>query len=630
MGNYATATARREALRLLEELAATGDLRAGESKELDRLRSLKAADDADIGETDAAYRGFAQGATLSASDEIGAAARAVMGGDYDTELESIRKSNETALAAFPDAYNNGRFAGRGASSVIPFGGVARLTRGAGLLANTAASAMTGAGIAALDDFNAGEGGAEARAGNIDLYNAGAGAAAGAVAPIAGRAAGRLLSEARGPSTRNMSRLGYDPKAATISTRALGDDAALSDDVSGYLKGLGPEGMVADAGQNTRNLAAGIVMSPGQGGERLARAVNERNAGTAARVNADIDSIGGSVVDQEVARLARKAERTAEASPLYDAAKRYVTPLRGGDARDLIEDLIERQAPGARSLARYRNVLEGDVSAEVMHNIRAEIDGLARSAWQRNASHGETFKQVVRELDSQLDTVPGYAKARNMWADSKALDEASERGEKFLREDPDRLRAWFGGLSEPEQEAYRSAARRSLDFQLGKAVNEDTAARSLFKKRTVRDNVDMIFGEGSADRLAARTDTEATFATTRNKLVLATDTAGKQAAQREIAPLVDEAGNRLGPVKRAKLAAEGPINRVVDSILRKPKGKAMADIGRIMAAQGEERDQIVSALLRDLQAQRARDQISKKNQAILQSLIAAGATSLVAN
>lgn len=635
MGDYATASARREARKLLEELAASGDIRPAEKRELENLRALEKADEADIGATDAAYRGFAQNVTASAGDEIGAAARSLVGSQsYTGALDAIREKNKTAEAAYPDEYRMGGMAGMGAMSVLPFGGAAALGRGMGLMGNMALGGLTGAGVAALNDFNAGEGGdaslmgqAASRAENIDPGNVGAGFAVGSVAPVVGRAVGRVFADAKAPTVWNTARMGFDPKAARIAGRAFRDDAALSDDIQAYLSGLGPEGMIADAGQNTRNLAAGVAMSPGPGAQRLVQDVNARNAQTGARVSADVDAIGGGVVDQEAARLARKADRTATASPLYEAAKAHPGMLDAAPVGQMLDDLIAKRAPGARALAKFKKDFGGEMTAEVMHNLRSEIDGMARAAWQNNPAYGATYKKIVRALDERLDTIDGYARARMTWADSKALDDAAERGEKFLREDPEKLRTWFDALSEPEKRAYRESARRSLDLQLAKSVNEDTAARSIFKRRTIRDNVDMIFGPGSADRMASRTATEGAFAETRRKMVQSTDTAAKQAAQREIAPLVDEAGNRVGPIRRAKMAVEDPVNRVVDSILRRPQGKAMDDIGRILSATGERRDKIVAALLRDIQAQKVRGELTKRNQAILQAIMQSAGTGL---
>ena len=70
---YAAASNNSRALELLEKLEAMGDLRPEEAATLEQLRASAPADSAVVGETQAMYRGAAQGVTLGFGDELSAA-----------------------------------------------------------------------------------------------------------------------------------------------------------------------------------------------------------------------------------------------------------------------------------------------------------------------------------------------------------------------------------------------------------------------------------------------------------------------------------------------------------------------------------------------------------------------------
>ena len=70
---YAAASNNSRALELLEKLEAMGDLRPEEAATLEQLRASAPADSAAMGETQAMYRGAAQGVTLGFGDELSAA-----------------------------------------------------------------------------------------------------------------------------------------------------------------------------------------------------------------------------------------------------------------------------------------------------------------------------------------------------------------------------------------------------------------------------------------------------------------------------------------------------------------------------------------------------------------------------
>lgn len=635
---FAAADKRLEALRILEQLELQGDIRPDEQRILDRLRTTADADNRVTQETGATYRGFAQGATLGSSDEIGAAGRAVAASiglgeptSYSDALTGIRNANDEAREAAPDQFRTGQMVGGAATMALPQIGAMRALHGAGLGVQSLGGMATGTVIAGTEGFLSGEGGLANRSLNAaDPAQLAIGAGTGGVAPLIGRGVGSMLADARAPAGAPVADLGFGNQASRLATRSFGDDAAVMGDVRAYLDGLGPEGMVADMGRNTRMQASGVTRVPGPAGQTITSRMDDRAQAAPERIAAEMDAVGGAVTDQAQGRFQRKNFRDQFSSPLYEAAVRVETPLETGAAVSRMSELISERAPGSAALKDVVATLNEDARPIVAHNLRSELSD-ARIAATRagEGAKARTLGEAIRALDEQLDTIPGYAKARSTYADSKALDNAAELGAKFLKSSTrsDQLRYDWEGMNEPEREAFAKAARAELDMAMAQAVQEGNKGLNLIGPREMRAKIDIIFGDGAADKLAKRMDAEKTFRETRTKATQGSETAANQAAQREILPLVDDAGNRLGPIQRARHASSEPVNQVIDALLRRPQGRELKDLAEILTAQGPRRDQIVQALIAS-QAGNARNKaITSQTQAVLQALIQSGGSGL---
>ena len=356
---YATARDRSWALERFEKLEAGGDLRPEEAATLEQLRASAPADSAAMGETQAMYRGAAQGVTLGFGDELSAASSGMgnmltggaIGSPYQESLDGTRGRNRAAQEAFPGAYSGGEMAGGGLASLLPMGAAMKGMQGARLGTQMLAGGATGAGAAALGGFARGEGDTvmEGFANRTDkALEPGpliAGGGIGALAPLAATGIGRMVGNTAAPAGRAVSDLGYTRGAARAASRSFQRDAQANPEIEQYLRDLGPDAMPLDAGINTQAVGGAVAGNPGQGAARLQQALSGRDKATPDRLSRAMNDVGGPVENRALAERVREMSRNRDASPLYESAKAIPTPLDVSASLERIESTIADRAAG---------------------------------------------------------------------------------------------------------------------------------------------------------------------------------------------------------------------------------------------------------------------------------------------
>jgi hypothetical protein len=291
----------------LEDLAKTGQLSAGEAETLKQLQAAAPANAKNVGAGDATYRGFAAGATFNARDEVAS----LLGMDG----AGIRARDEAAQAAYPDEFGKGKFAGGVAASALPGFGAGKIAQGGGMLAKTLAYGATGLLNGGLSGFMDGNN-ASGFTGR-DLWEriqaaktpALIGAGLGVAAPWAGAGVGAF---ARLMANRAKSAGGMSARAVRAVRQPLADSAAAVGDIEAYLKGLGPEAMIADVPGPLQSQAMGLAAMQGRGGAEISKAVNARAVGAGPRIEATMDqNITGPNAAFDLARLRRRLQAVQE-------------------------------------------------------------------------------------------------------------------------------------------------------------------------------------------------------------------------------------------------------------------------------------------------------------------------------
>ncbi|MEM1149457.1 MAG: hypothetical protein AAGI03_02730 [Pseudomonadota bacterium] len=571
--------------------------------------STRAANDL-FGPLDAFSAGTLNEMTFGAADE----AQSWATGE---DVEAIRSRDKVRQTNHPGFYDAGRFVGGAASAALPVGTALALTRGASLGARAVTGASAGAADASFRAFLDGEKSSDSRLKDAtDPVTLGVGAVAGGAVPIAGRAAGqaaRWWTERKAPQVFQHI---PDKAAARQISAAFRDDVSDEATLRDYLGDLGPEGMVADVGNNTKSLAGGIVSLPGRSGQSIFNAMEGRHKGRADRIEADLNDYLGEPGNMEVEKARLAQVRRDNAGPAYDQFNATMFPLddelRAAIQRaDQVGALADaRQIATARgydfSPEAYLDPNAVEIQGEALDVISQAIRDKAQAAWQ--AGQGG-LGRPLQELEAQfLSRVPGLSDIRTQYAMDSRVIEAAESGGDILKPkvSHDQLQERFKNMTPEEVLAFQLSGRSAIEERLANAVDEGRAGANLLRTRAIRNKIGVAFGPEASQALARRMEAEQAFADSRNTVARNSQTAARRAAQRELGPLLDEAGHRKGPIGRARQASGDVGNDVLDALMRKQPGPRLNALGDALTAQGSDRDKIIQALLADMDQMKLAD------------------------
>jgi hypothetical protein len=513
--------------------------------------------------TGSALRGVVQGATFGLGDELRAGTDALvqggknlfggggpsMGDTYDASLAQSREQLARDAATHPVASVAGQVAG-GVGGMLAGGEVAGAV-GAGRLAaplmgpvNGLASYLPewlqtglrlgGAGAAAggLAGFGEGEGGLANRA-----ESAATGAATGAVV---GPAIGAVTSAAPAVVGRVAQGLGLrnaDTAADRQIIRALDRGGTSVDQASTALTGAGdtPTALVDVGGRNVVNLGATAANTPSTAMDVADRFVQDRRMGRPDRLMNAGDAAfgGGSGTDVADIQAARAAQRTAEASPLYQSALNqpagFTEPMQAmladpiaqsGLARGLEIQRIENAARAGRGepaapttdpAIQYDE--NGDPRIVGVPNMRSldavkrGMDAIIEDA--RDPTSGRiAWTERLRAIDdlrrtwvASLDQGnPDYAAARAAWGGPSSQMEATTAGRTALRTDRDVVAQRMQNAQPDVQDAYRLGAGRDFADRMSDPATASGAARKLLEDQQMQARLQSILPPDQFDAL----------------------------------------------------------------------------------------------------------------------------------
>lgn len=594
----------------LEKLEAAGKLMPSDQKLLDSYRAQRAEAKQALGREAAGYRGLATGALFGAKDEIGGAISALTGGNYAETRDNIRAKDKAAATAHPDAYNTGQTGGAVLSALVPGFGALKATQGAGMGMKMGAGGLAGGAAGGAQGFAEGEGGGWSRLQNAKMPAA-IGAGFGMAAPASAGLVGVL---ARGASNARARLPGQSARATGILSRALERDGASGqnlDDLRDYLDNLGSEGMLADVPGNLRTTAQGLAVQPGPGGAGLNRALRERAAGASDRIRNDVDAVLGAEDAAFDERLMQAGERSGTFGPMYQAALESEGAL---EVRPLLNELREAArvaGPDTGSvLKKYISDLEskaenGLIDPAQLHWIRSDLSD-ALSGLDGPSKSNAIMTRALKGMDKVLDEVPGYADARAGYGNSFAIEEAVEAGRQVFRGgeasamSPRQLSVELERLSPAQREAFKKGAREWIAALMGTSRNDAAAAWGQFQKGWNDEKLRILLGDAEADRLKKRLKAEHNFSVTRGLVGQGSQTQMRQEASADLADLRDpQGGQRPGPIRRVVNGANAVGNSLIDRILYAGRQDVSAQVGNMLTAQGDARDDLVQGLMREV-------------------------------
>lgn len=497
----------------------------------------------------------------------------------------------------------------------------------GAAAGTGAGAFYGAGLGEGDISNRAFEGAK---------GAVLGGVLGGATPVVARGVGNLVDYGARKLAGTPSDLAGFNRG---SVRTLADIVRNSEldkpGVARRLNELGPDAMVADLSRPLEDQAGAIAATQMPGSGVIVNAVGERNKGASQRVTQAVDRALGGKTNVPKLMQSLKDRFGAIAKPLYDQFRATPVPF----TRE-VEDVLNvlKNEPGILKDARRYANLDGALGSGGPKQFFADIadDGTVSvirvpnaTEWDyiKRALDGRAYGQGVTENDKRIfsglsrmvkDTVdqalsPG-APEQSVWARARAvasnefeLTDALEAGKAAFSRNlsPDEMAAEMAGMSQAQREAYRIGARQSIRSTMENAAtkfgeNADTAGMRQLGSIAAREKVDQI-SPGASQELGRALDAEARFASTYQNVLQNSRTASRQAAQQSL-PAGARPGRTGGDLRNSSLsgwAIEGvyrAFNALRAGAQREAAEREVADLARMLVAQGNDANQIVRALI----------------------------------
>lgn len=532
----------------------------------------------------------------------------------------------------------------GGIASAPVTPVVNAFRGANILSRVGNAAVTGATYGAV----AGAGEAETNAATPlnALGGAAMGGAIGFAVPLAARAVSGTVN-ALNPTMNPPRAVGTYHPAAVRRMRDLVSADELNAPRAATAYGvqaarLGDDGMLADMGPKLRGATGGIASLPGQEGSIVHRALTRRAEGARRRIEATLQRTIGAARNMVTEVAGRVATSRAAADPLYDAYRATPIPTDPAAIGPLMPILERARAAGVVNGATRDMRTEG-LDPLQPQNLWTFLDYLKRNtdtliaaevaAPAPSANRIRILERLRDNLVTQVDNLnPNYAPARAAAAPGLQFQEGTRQGGKAFRDNltPDQVAADIAGMPAPQVEGYRSAAQETLRNRMGNAStsfgdNGPAAIRRELGDQNARRKLVQVTDPGSAREITRRLDAESQFQNTYNRALTNSETAPRQAVQRDLGYNTDQ--NFYGSIRSTTptgLIIEGVTriaNMLTNGAVNERKQAIATDMARMLVAQGMQRDEIARALLTMAQNQNMRGQQRQAIEQVVQHVMA---------
>ena len=446
-----------------------------------------------------------------------------------------------------------------------------------------AAAATGATQGALFGAGSTTGGLEERAKGAAI-GAAIGAAAGPAFQFIANKAGRFLS-AR--ATKQIA--SEDTKRAFNAVRDvlefdLGSRSKAEASLRVWMKNGGnPDELLDLAGPSLQNLQREIASQrPSSAVAFVDRIRSEASDNVRSAVGGRLSNRDTSV---RASRAALKLAREAQAGPLFRQASQTAVP------DGFVDDLIrERPAvrvavqKAARELANSNEATPFEVLKVAKENLDDMVGARVRAGKGAEARRLIIARDELRSRLTQLS--PEYGQGLDIWAGSKAADDALDLGKSVLlpSKSADDLAAEVTSMTQSEREFLRVGVAEQLENALDNIKDGSTAGRR-FANESFRRKMRIIFDDAE--------DAQAFI-----------DVIKKSEERSLKAQRIDPfSGSQTEPRLRARdafdKASQGPIERAVDTLSdgvgQLPKKAVRAATNATRGARGEK----VSDILEDV-------------------------------
>jgi hypothetical protein len=463
-------------------------------------------------------RSLAQGATFGFADELEALTKSLVGqGTYEQNLAALELAKQKFGQQNPKTALGTEIAGGLPYALLPFLGTARyaqmareasplvragVTAGASAVTGAVTGALGGAGAAGVGERMAG-----AQAGGT--LGGIVGGAAPAVTKGIGAAGSRVVDVTSGiPVVQQVGKAvglatGQTVDAANRAKAKLleamyRDKVSPADLEKMIAAATKPVGIVDVAGENVRSLADVAQKYPSEARQAAKLALEERGAGQAERIQADISKYLGGFTDPFEYTNAIAQRQKQLSSPLYQKAYAYGEVTDPAVLKFLELPQFKKAAKEAQELlaAEGRSVDMSMPTVEVLDQVKRGLDVLIKretDPFGKMTDLGRIYKNKKNEFLSELDSaVPDFGKARAAFAGEAELLDATKLGKDFYKQTATEANRTFAKLSPSEQEAYKVGALDAVKEKIQTAKDTADIRKRIFGSPAERNRVSSLF------------------------------------------------------------------------------------------------------------------------------------------
>jgi hypothetical protein len=520
---------------------------------------------------------YLQGATLNFSDELIGTLNSLFGKKPGVISQAAKESGYGDISPRQAGIGLERLALEQRASEKPVRSIVEQVVGGAIpaIGSRGLTAPLTLGKAAVQGFKSGlVGGFGAAEGSPEqqAISTGISGVTGLVAAPALQLGARVVKNVSQPIIKSMFAdpdvTGLQASRNLIKEALQSDVGSVDEAINTVLQKSGKPYTLADIGPNTRAYLDAVSLIPSPAKQTAKKFLEQRDKGISARLTSDLQDAFGTKASFFDEFNALKTARTDLGKKMYANAfnkqvpvNRELTDLLG---RPSVQQAYARginiaQEKGIKvpnvvvnaqgQLVTADNKLVNAVDTEFLHYVKMGLDDLVYTGKSPSSGIGNTQLNSIKDTRSQFlnyidKNNPSYKSARNYWADDTATMDAMQEGRKFLKANPDQLKADIKKMSTSEKEAFRLGAMSDLIERVG-GQSTDTVvpmtanvARNLLKdpkrvsliKATFPDNE---LGQNKFNQFIKNFQTEMEMKSTSGQVLAGSQTASRQEAAKAV-------------------------------------------------------------------------------------------------
>jgi hypothetical protein len=520
---------------------------------------------------------YLQGATLNFSDELLGTLNSVFGKKPGVISQAAKESGYGDISPRQAGIGLERLALEQRSSEKPVRSIAEqvvggaipaiASKGTTLPLTLGKAAVQGFKSGVIGGFGAGEGGPEQQ-----LTSAGIGGVAGGLTAPGLQLGARVVKNVSQPILKSMFAdpdvTGLEAGRNLVKEALKSDVGSVDEAINLVLQNSGKPYTLADIGPNTRAYLDAVSLIPSPAKQTAKKFLEQRDKGLSARLTSDLQSAFGTTASFFDEFNALKTARTDLGKKMYANAFKKQVPVNR-ELTDLLGRPSMQQAytrgidiakeKGIKvpnlvvnaegQLVTAENKLVPAVDTEFLHFVKMGLDDLVYTGKTPTSGIGSTQLNSIKDTRTKFlnyidKNNSSYKSARNYWADDTATMDAMQEGRKFLKANPDQLKADIKNMSTSEKEAFRLGAMSDLIERVG-GQSTDTVvpmtanvARNILKdpkrvaliKATFPDNE---LGKNKFNQFIKNFQTEMDMKATSGQVLAGSQTAARQEAAKAV-------------------------------------------------------------------------------------------------